>query len=270
MTPSNLIKGWIKNALIRYQLSQGELMIQYKKIDSLPQLENGYTNIEVTAKRYQRSAQNINKKQIFMSQAVRDNVYFIEHECNKYWSDTIKPLRLLDIGCGNGIYSKVFQWTNSALRKAHYTGSEVNEKIVEICKNTFPSKKFIVSLAQNISQPDNSYELVFCSSTLHYALSHWQEAIREMARVSNKYLIFARLPVSKYASNFYVHQVVQSAGGKENEFFIVLNRQTLENFFLSSGLKILTRDYSSEEYNIDGIGEKIILVQYLLEKGAKS
>ena len=58
------------------------------------------------------------------------------------------------------------------------------------------------------------------------------------------------------------HNNLHSATKKQMKRF-------LENYFQQLGLKILKRDYSSQEFNIEGVDEKIILIQYLLEKNGK-
>lgn len=242
------------------------LIINYYKVDKIPKIEAGYIDVETVAKRYERSAKDLNLVKLLAETSVHDNFYFLEHECSKYWLNLPKNSKMLDVGCGNGFYSKAFKREDSPLKNLHYTGTEIAPEIVEVCKKYNPDCDFILSLADKINSKDDSFELVYCSSTIHYTLDKWKESIKEMARVSNKFIAITRFPISKYHKTFYVHQTVRGISGTENHFFIVINREEMENYFQCLGLKILKRDYSSEEYGVSGVDEKIMLVQYLLEK----
>ena len=87
-----------------------------------------------------------------------------------------------------------------------------------------------------------------------------------MARLTKKFVVIVRFPLTKFNKTFYVHQTVIGLDNVENHYFIVINRREFEEYLNKIGLIVLKRDYSSEEYNIEGITEKIILTQYLLKK----
>lgn len=242
------------------------LIINYEKIDDLPDIKAGYIDIKTVAKRYMFSSKGMNVEELLRQPPIRDSFYFLEIENRKYFKDISNSYKLLDVGCGSGVYAKVFKRLESIFKDIQYIGCEIEKEIVNVCKEINPENDFFVSYADNISAKNNEYDMVFCSGTLHYTLSNWKKSIEEMARVAKKNIAIVRFPVTKYNKTFFVHQNVKGINGTENHYFIVINRGELENYFLELGLKVVGRDYSLEEYNIEGVEEKIILVQYLLEK----
>ena len=244
------------------------LLVSYKKINSVPDIKAGYVDLKTVAKRYATSSEAMDTEKLLRQPPIRDSFYFLETDSEQHLKDSINndQYKLLDVGCGSGIYSKVFKREDSIFKNIEYNGCDIDKEIIEVCKKINPEGNFFVSYADNISVDDNTYDIVFCSGTLHYTRLNWKKSVKEMTRVSKKDVALVRFPVTKYSETFFVHQSVKGINGGENHYFIVINRRELENYFAEIGLKIINRDYSLEEYNVEGVEEKIILVQYLLEK----
>ena len=242
------------------------LIISYKKVDHAPNVKAGYVDIEVVANRYESSLKSISPSQLMKDLSVFDNFYFLEQECKEYAEKLQGNSKLLDLGCGSGVYMKVFKRSGSPFEKIKYIGTEIDKRFSEMSKKYLPEGEFVTAFADEINLPDDSIDFVFCSSTLHYTLDKWKKSLEEMKRISKKYIAITRFPVTKYNDTFYVHQTVRGLKGSENHHFIVINRRELETYFGKLGLKILKRDYSSQEYKVEGVEEKIVLIQYLLEK----
>lgn len=239
------------------------MLISYEKMRSKPEVSVGYVDITAVVDRYKKSADGATIKSLAKQTPVVESNYFLKRY---FLSNKLKGGKILDVGCGNGLYSIVFSDINHPFKNLSYHGSEIDDKIVNLCQEINPNGIFIKSNADKIDSKDKNFEVVHCSSTLHYTLDNWKKAIGEMSRISNNYVVITRHPVTKYHKNFYVHQTVKTVSNVENHYFIVINRDELEAEFLKKGLKIVSRDYSQEEYRVKGVDEKIILVQYILKK----
>lgn len=240
------------------------LKITYKKVENVNLTRSGYTDIEEVSQRHADALKDNKNYRENITDAVRDFEYFFNFECSSYIKNIEEPVKLLDVGCGNGEYSHFFK--NLINKKVNYSGCEINDSMVEVCKKTSPRSRFFKSFADNINSDDNEYDIVFCSSTLQYTIDRWKESLVEMKRVSNKYLALLRLPVIKYNDSCFVEQNIISEGYAEKNYFVLLNRKELENLFDRIKLKVVKRDYSSEDYKVEGVEEKVVLVQYLLSK----
>lgn len=241
-----------------------KLIINYKKVDVVNLSRTGYTDIEEVSRRHSKYSKTNKSNKGNITSAVIDFQYFLNNECKDYISNIKTPVRVLDVGCGNGEYSYFFDKLVDF--KSKYQGCEISDSMVSVCKKTSPKKIFFRSFADNINSEDEKFDLVFCSGTLQYTIDRWKESMVEMKRVSSKYIAVLRLPVVKFDDTCFVEQNIKSEGYLEKNYFVLINRQELEKFFKRVGLKIVVRDYSSEEYIVEGISEKVILVQYLLAK----
>ena len=89
-------------------------------------------------------------------------------------------MTLLDVGCGNGFFTVPF--SKFFLVK----GIDFSNKMVSLN----PVKNCEVQDANNLKEKDNSFDIVFCSNLLHH-LKKPSKAIKEMKRVSKKYVILS-------------------------------------------------------------------------------
>jgi ubiquinone/menaquinone biosynthesis C-methylase UbiE len=71
--------------------------------------------------------------------------------------------KVLDLGCGNGRWYKVFRE-----KKVDYFGIDNSEKLIEIAKENFPNAKFFVGNALNLPFPDNFFDKVYSIAFLHH------------------------------------------------------------------------------------------------------
>jgi len=91
-----------------------------------------------------------------------------------------KRLSLLDVGCGNGFFTVPFS------KPFNVKGVDFSEKMVHLN----PIKNCEVQDANKLKEKNNSFDVVFCSNLLHHMDSP-SRAIREMKRVSKKYVILS-------------------------------------------------------------------------------
>lgn len=89
-----------------------------------------------------------------------------------------KNTKILDVGCGNGFFSYYFE------KICDTTGIDFSEKMIKLN----PIKKKYVMDAYNLKFKNNSFDVVFCSNLLHH-LDNPKKAVKEMIRVSKKYIV---------------------------------------------------------------------------------
>lgn len=244
------------------------MIITYTKIERPKKTATGYDfDMEDLIKRYTSNAKNASITNLMRNDnAIKDNLYFMEIESAKYIKSISKNALFLDVGCGNGLYSKLLSRSGSLFKNVKYYGCEISQGIVDVCIKYNHNSIFFVSYAESINKPDKYFDFVLYSGIIHYSQNNWKKVLNEMSRVSKEYVFITRTPVTKYNNTFYVHQRVASIDGVENHYFVVLNRDEFEEEISKLGFEIVMRDYSSEEFNIKGVSEKIVLVQYLLKK----
>lgn len=245
------------------------MYIRYKKVKFLDIKIDGYneSEIETVQKRYLKSYEDYvkNKNTYYSLPNIKDLTCFLKDECIPFWS-RYKKMKILDVGCGSGMHSKIFQDKKILNKKMTYTGCEINQNFVDTCLYVNKHVNFFISKADKIKSSDKAYDIVFSSSVLHYTLNEWKKSLEEMMRVTDKYILITRFPLTKHNNTFYVHQTVSSTHGMENHYFIVISRREFESFIKSIGLRILARDYSQEVYPVDGISENVMLCEYLLSR----
>lgn len=94
-----------------------------------------------------------------------------------------KPLRILDIGTGTGQWIYVLQCLYQDYEEI--IGIDRSERAIEIAKKQFESEpkiRFEVMDATNLSYPDQSFDLVCISNSLHH-LPDIEKTVSEMKRV---------------------------------------------------------------------------------------
>jgi ubiquinone/menaquinone biosynthesis C-methylase UbiE len=87
------------------------------------------------------------------------------------------PLRVMDCGCGTGIYSRFFS-------PHSYVGIDVSPIYIERARAKFPQHSFHVMDATKLEFPDNSFTAVIVSGVVHHLdVSTTRDVLREISRV---------------------------------------------------------------------------------------
>jgi len=107
----------------------------------------------------------------FASQKIKEILKFIKPN---------KNMSLLDVGCGNGFFTEPFS------KIFNTKGVDFSQKMLSMN----PVKGCEVQDANNLKEKDSSFDIVFCSNLLHH-LENPERAIKEMKRVSRKYVILS-------------------------------------------------------------------------------
>lgn len=115
---------------------------------------------------------------------------FFLRRFNKMLVQKVKNLNVssvLDAGCGEG-------FTLSMLSKAHAAkkleGIDFSKQAIQLGKKQFPYLSLTQGDIYKLPYKDNSFELVICSEVLEH-LDMPEKAVREVLRVSKKYVIFS-------------------------------------------------------------------------------
>jgi ubiquinone/menaquinone biosynthesis C-methylase UbiE len=87
----------------------------------------------------------------------------IWEELNFLFEDLKEGEKVLDLGCGNGRWYKVFKE-----KKADYFGLDNSEKLIEIAKENFPDAKFFIGDALNLPFQDNFFDKVYSIALFHH------------------------------------------------------------------------------------------------------
>ncbi len=86
--------------------------------------------------------------------------------------------RLLDVGCGNGFFSKPFSQICDTV------GVDFSEKM--LAQNPLPRK--LLMDAGRLCFQDFAFDVVFCHALLHH-VENMERVLKEMKRVSRKYVV---------------------------------------------------------------------------------
>lgn len=85
--------------------------------------------------------------------------------------------KILDVGCGTGKYTKIFQ-------NSDYIGIDINENYLDYARRRYSFGKFMNMDATKLDFPDNNFKFVFSVSTFHHLSdAQIEQAAEEMKRV---------------------------------------------------------------------------------------
>lgn len=115
----------------------------------------------------------------------------------KYLQD--QKIKLLDLACATGYYSEII---GSLFPNVMYTGADYSESMIVVAGERYPDKEFFVEDATSLSLQTDSFDCVMLSGALEH-IPDYQKAIREICRVSKKYIILHRLPIA--VNNELIH-----------------------------------------------------------------
>lgn len=103
----------------------------------------------------------------------------------------LKRTKLLDVGCSSGYYYDFFKWANLNVK---YAGCDISPEFISLSRKKHWGVDFKIAPITKLPYKDNNFDLVFASGILHYELNY-RQALKEMARVSSRYILLHRLPI---------------------------------------------------------------------------
>lgn len=114
-------------------------------------------------------------------------------------TDSSQLNTVLEIGCSSGYYSKVIERN---FPNVIYTGIDFSTSFVEFGHQKFPGINLQVANAEELPFTEQEFDLVVSGSVLLH-IENWTSAITESARVTKKYLVLHRTPVSSAKTKLF-------------------------------------------------------------------
>tara|TARA_Y100000310_G_scaffold194628_1_gene194621 strand:+ start:952 stop:1539 length:588 start_codon:yes stop_codon:yes gene_type:complete len=107
---------------------------------------------------------------------------------------------VLDIGCGTGVFSKLF--------KSGYTGVDAAQGFIEFARNKYPQHKFLVKTAQEIDFSDNSFDKIMLLNFIHFLKDEDAKELLKKCSVIAKdsVCIMEPLPSNRFWTKFFYSQ----------------------------------------------------------------
>lgn len=135
--------------------------------------------------------------------------------------------RILDLGCGNGRFFKIFE-----SKPVDYFGVDNSEKMVKIAKEKYPKGNFQVADALNLPFPSNYFDKIFSFAVFHHVPSEGFriEFLNEVKRILKPKGIFILTvwnlnPIkmilvgkTKRAKDFFKYQILKIFGISKLDF----------------------------------------------------
>jgi len=108
---------------------------------------------------------------------------------------------VLDVGCGNGRFTPLFD-------DKEYSGFDISERLIEICKEYFPKKDFFVSSVEEVDKHVNGkIDLLFCYTTLeHVPPQNIQKAVDALKKVGKQLLLIEPKDFTPFGNYCFNHQ----------------------------------------------------------------
>ena len=99
--------------------------------------------------------------------------------------------KILEIGCSSGYYNQVFDIAGLNLK---YEGCDYSAEFIKLAREIYPNVKFKVCNAKKLDYKERNFDITMLGGVLLH-IKNWQEAIKEAARVSKRYIFIHRSPI---------------------------------------------------------------------------
>lgn len=111
----------------------------------------------------------------------------VDYPSREWFASLVKDGdQILEIGFGAGKEYENLVYKHK--RKVHYRGYDVSEKFLQSCQKRFPEGDFRYGSVDNITELDNSWDMVLCRHVLEY-VKDWKLALKELFRVTKNKLV---------------------------------------------------------------------------------
>jgi len=138
---------------------------------------------------------------------------------------------LLESGCGGGYYSEIIAHRFPALR---YTGLDISAASIELARQHYPQREFIVGSAYNLPFDDRSIDIVMDGVAL-LQMPQWRLAIPEYGRVARRHVILHGVTVTDDHPSTLFAKYAYGQPSLES----VMNRAELQGLCEQNGMRDL-------------------------------
>lgn len=150
----------------------------------------------------------------------------------------VKGKKILDWGCGSGIYAKILDKKGAKIK-----GFDISEEMIKIARNDNP--KLDLRVGSGLKIPFNEkFDIVFASLALHY-LKDWDKVFKEVSRVLNKgglFLFSDDNPVTKSSKSIiYEGNKIRGLGIRD---YFKEGEMHYADWELSNGKTVRIRSYA--------------------------
>lgn len=130
---------------------------------------------------------------------------------NQLPKETTKPLKILDIGCGNGILSKYC--TERISSKSEYVGIDISKAQIELSRKEYSKKNvlFKVEDSENLSFKKEEFDYVICHMTL-MLLNPVKKTLQQIGRVLKEEGYFIAVVNSRIVKDDFLKGVMIKTG----------------------------------------------------------
>ncbi len=128
---------------------------------------------------------------------------------NKLLKNNIRNKKVLDLGCGSGIFTKTLLKHGGKV-----IGIDLSKELIEIAKKEIPKTEFYVGDMQKLPFKSGKFDIVASNLVLHY-LKNWNFVFKEVSRVLKKKGIFLF-----YTNHPFVGAVSKKIIGGKTKFIL--------------------------------------------------
>ena len=229
------------------------LFVSYRLIQKWPFEEGISWKTHSVAKRYKAGLEAFRLDKALQSPIVCANLEL----CKQISLE--KPV-LLDFGCANGLY-KILLANHTHTKEWIYVGADINPDLVEFCRAAYPNTRFEVSTSLF---GDDEFDLTLASGVIQY-IENWGNILKELKRVTKKFIMITRLPVWEYHESAIALQNVWYRGRREQHPLIILNRSEMQAEFARIGCTLSFEHCGGGSFRLPGVPETVVHSNFLFE-----